>query len=574
MDSPTWLEGALRALGDSECAELARTHDWSAGPLGDPTGWPSELRAAVTLCFSTRFPVLVTWGPELTMIYNDGYREMLGSAKHPLAFGASFEVVWAEIWDEIGPLCDEVLATGRAVWRVDMPLLMHRSGYDEETSFTFSYSALRDDDGRVRGVLDIAAETTGHVVAARRLDTISELATRLFAIEGGVQEVVDAAVDELAVSADVAAAEVWVEHGGDDEREVVRGTTGPGPLVAAALLEEVARGRGVVEHGDVRIHPLGALRRDVTGALAVRAAPTRPLDHGNREFQALLASKLGNAIGVTLAHEREVEHLRSVSEVLQHAMLPDPLPPGRWHVHYQPAESSLEVGGDWYDVVPLGDSRWAVVVGDCVGHGLEAATHMGQLRAAARALLLTGHGPAATLDGLDRYAATVPGAEFTTVVCAVVDERTGLLTYSAAGHPFPLVISPDGHRWLRGGRGGLLALRQTTRSEATHVLRSGDALLLYTDGLVERRGESLRTGLERLAEVGAPVVRAAGRGEVGELLSRTMRPGGAPDDIALVLYDVRVEGDVEPVGAGASLGAAAVGEMVGAATGLGLAAAP
>ncbi|MGC5165995.1 PP2C family protein-serine/threonine phosphatase [Luteimicrobium sp. DT211] len=558
MDA-TWLDDALLALGDSECGRLARAHDWASGPLGDPATWPSELRAAVTLCFSTRFPVVVAWGPSLTMVYNDGYRDMLGSGKHPAAFGASFETVWDEIWDEIGPLCDEVLATGQPVWRVDMPLLMHRSGYDEETSFTFSYSALRDDDGTVQGVLDIAAETTALVVAARRLDTISDLASRLFEIEGSAQDVVDAAMEVLATSADVADAELWLEHGsGADDVEVVRGTTGAGPgLVPVEVLEAVARGRHVVEHDGVVVHALGALRRDVTGALALRPASRRPLDGGNREFQALVASKLGNAIGVTLAHEREVDHHRSVSEVLQRAMLPEALPPGRWHVHYQPAESSLEVGGDWYDVVPLGEERSGVVVGDCVGHGLEAATHMGQLRAAARALLLTGHGPAATLEGLDRYARTVPGAEFTTVVCAVVDEGTGELTYSAAGHPFPLVVGADGHQWLRGGRGGLLALLDAPRTEATHLLRPGDALLLYTDGLVERRGESLRTGLERLASVGAPVVRDADRRELGELLSRAMRPDGASDDIALVLYDAA------PVATATSLG-----------TGVGLAAAP
>ena len=574
MDTTTWLDDALAAIDDSECARLAAAQDWAAGPLGDPETWPAELRSAVTLCFSTRFPVMLAWGDERTLIYNDGYREMLGTEKHPAAFAAPFAEVWSEIWDELDPLYDEVL-TGKALWFADRPFLMHRSGYDEETTFTFSYSPLRDDDGVVRGLLDICAETTDRVVAGRRLDTISVLASRLFEIDGGLREVVDAAMEVLAGSSDVADAEVWVLHdAGDGVPEVVRGSTGAAPLVPTAVLEETARGRAVVPHGDVRVHSLGALRRDVTGALALRAAPTRPFDHGNEEFQALVASKLGNAIGVMLAHEREVAHLRSVSEVLQHAMLPERLPQGRWHVHYQPAESSLEVGGDWYDVVPLGASRWGVVVGDCVGHGLEAATHMGQLRAAARALLLTGHGPAATLEGLDRYARTVPGAEFTTVVCAVVDERTGLLTYSAAGHPYPLVVSADGHEWLRGGRGGLLALRQDPRTEATHVLRPGDALLLYTDGLVERRGENLRTDLERLAEIGAPVVRSAARHEVGDLLSRAMRPDGAPDDIALVLYDAGVEGEPRLVASEAALGSAGVGDVAAGIAGLGLAAAP
>jgi len=481
---------------------------------------------------------MLAWGPERTLIYNDGHREMLGSRKHPDAFGAPFADVWWEIWDEVGPLYDEVLA-GHASWHVDRPFLMHRSGYDEETAFTFSYSPLRDDDGVVRGLLDISAETTERVVSARRLDTISDLASRLFEIEGGVQDVVDAAMGVLQGSADVAAAEAWVEHlpaGG--EPEVVRGGTDLSrPLVPVDVLEEVARGRRLTDHDGVVVHPLGALRRDVTGALALRPSSLRPLDAGNREFQALVASKLGNAIGVTLAHEREVDHLRSVSDVLQHAMLPDPLPRGRWHVHYQPAESSLEVGGDWYDVVPLGGSQVGVVVGDCVGHGLQAATRMGQLRAAARALLLTGHGPAATLEGLDRYARTVPGAEFTSVVCAVVDEGSGELVYSAAGHPFPLVVGADGHEWLRGGRGGLLALLDVPRTEGTHLLRPGESLLLYTDGLVERRGATLRGDLERLASVGARVVRDAARGSVGETLTRAMRPDGARDDIAFVLYD-------------------------------------
>ena len=110
--APDWLLAATAVGGQT--GALARTFDWAGTALGPADGWPSGLRSAVSLCFGTRFPVFVTGGPELTMLYNDGYREMLGRNKHPAAWGAPLREVWAEVWDDIGPYVDKVLRTGEA----------------------------------------------------------------------------------------------------------------------------------------------------------------------------------------------------------------------------------------------------------------------------------------------------------------------------------------------------------------------------------------------------------------------------------------------------------------------------
>jgi hypothetical protein len=122
----------------SATGALAREVDWGETPLGPPSTWPTALRVAVEMCFTTRFPVLVTWGPELTMIYNDGYRDMLGSEKHPGAMGAPLAEVWKEVWDDLLPSVERVMLHGEPTWTVDQHLLARRSGYDEDAYFTYS----------------------------------------------------------------------------------------------------------------------------------------------------------------------------------------------------------------------------------------------------------------------------------------------------------------------------------------------------------------------------------------------------------------------------------------------------
>ncbi len=188
---------------------------------------------------------------------------------------------------------------------------------------------------------------------------------------------------------------------------------------------------------------------------------------------------------------------------LQHAMLGPATLPGGFAVRYHPASRPLQVGGDWYDVVDLDDGRVALIVGDCVGHGLAAATVMGQLRSACRALLLEKSSPSAVLAGLDRFAARLPGADCTTAFCAVLTLETGELVYSSAGHPPAIMVHADGTTaMLDGGRGLPLAIRPDwPRPEARVTMPARATLLLYTDGLVERRGSPIDDGMARAADL-------------------------------------------------------------------------
>lgn len=150
-----WLQGG-GSLG-----ALMRAHDWRDSPLGPPSAWPQSLRTVVGLMLGSEFPMFVAWGADLGFLYNDAYAEILG-AKHPAALGARFHDIWAEIWPDIWPLIEAAMA-GKASYREDLPLLMNRRGFDEQTWFTFSYSPVRDEGGRVAGMFCACVETTRRV---------------------------------------------------------------------------------------------------------------------------------------------------------------------------------------------------------------------------------------------------------------------------------------------------------------------------------------------------------------------------------------------------------------------------
>jgi PAS domain-containing protein len=174
---PERVHSALDFLaGGGRPGELMRAHDWSRSPLGVPEQWPNSLRTVVGLLLQSRFPMFVAWGEELRFLYNDSYAEILG-AKHPRALGSRFYDIWREIWPEISPLIDAAMS-GRATYRQDLPLVMNRRGYDEQTWFTFSYSPVRDESGKVAGMFCAVEETTRRVFAERALRELNETLER------------------------------------------------------------------------------------------------------------------------------------------------------------------------------------------------------------------------------------------------------------------------------------------------------------------------------------------------------------------------------------------------------------
>ncbi|WP_434975828.1 SpoIIE family protein phosphatase [Streptomyces cyaneofuscatus] len=275
-------------------------------------------------------------------------------------------------------------------------------------------------------------------------------------------------------------------------------------------------------------HPQGTL------ALWIALGEQRPFTGEDQLLLSLLAGHL--AQGLARAHQ--IDQQRETAIALQRAILgPSRLPDG-FAVRYEPATRPLEVGGDWYDTVALPDGRIGIVVGDCVGRGLEAASVMGQLRSACRALLLQDAGPAQALMALDQFAAGVDGAMCTTVFCGVLDTRTGQLIYSSAGHPPGIVVRPDGTtKLLEDGRSLPLAVRPgRPRPEGSCTISARSTLLLYTDGLVERRRRPLSAGIDRAGEALQDGRDTAVDDLASAVMSSLAPDGGYDDDVALLLY--------------------------------------
>jgi len=164
-------------LGGGAMAEAIGAFDWAATPLGPMEDWPVSLKTAVGMMLASRFPKCLVWGPELVTLYNDAFRPILGNK--PEALGRPFSDVWAEVWDEIGPIAARAFA-GEATFVEDLPLEVERYGRPERAWFTFCYSPVRDETGRIAGMIDTVIETTGKVEAERQARVLNaELAHRI-----------------------------------------------------------------------------------------------------------------------------------------------------------------------------------------------------------------------------------------------------------------------------------------------------------------------------------------------------------------------------------------------------------
>ncbi|MFF4778628.1 PP2C family protein-serine/threonine phosphatase [Microtetraspora fusca] len=236
------------------------------------------------------------------------------------------------------------------------------------------------------------------------------------------------------------------------------------------------------------------------------------------------------------AHAREREVAVTLQEVMLHA--PDLALHRDVAVRYLPATGSLNVCGDWYDLVDLPPDAIAVAVGDVVGHGLEAAAVMGMLRSSLSSAIRAIPRPAQALEVLGLYARSIDGSLGTTAVEVLIDRRSHLLIYSSAGHLPPVLAHPGG---------GCTLLDQATdpplgvrpyhvpRPQATLGYVPGDVLVLYTDGLIERRDEDIDTGLGRLTDTLTECTGLGAEHLADTLLARLGVSGGGRDDIALVV---------------------------------------
>ena len=236
----------------------------------------------------------------------------------------------------------------------------------------------------------------------------------------------------------------------------------------------------------------------------------------------------------------EAERTSAVALTLQRAMLatPDLDHHPEIAVRYRPAQRDMNACGDWYDVVDLGDDRMALSVGDVVGHGVEAASVMGMLRSAYSASVRIADGPSGALEVLGLYSRAHEQAMAATTVACQIFARSRLLTYSNAGHPPALLIDPEGGcRFLDQATDPPLGVRweHVPRPQASVDYVHDELLVLYTDGLIERRGEDLDVGMDRLARTACELRDLESGRFADQLLARLENPAGADDDISLLV---------------------------------------
>ncbi|MGH9561757.1 MAG: sensor histidine kinase, partial [Terracidiphilus sp.] len=327
--------------GGGEMGVLMREFDWRSTPLGAVEEWPQSLRTSFSICLASRFPIVLYWGPEFVVLYNDAYGQILG-AKHPWALGQTCHSCWAEIWDTIGPMLNGVVQTGAATWSDDLLLMLERFGYPEECYFSFSFSPIQVESGAIGGIFTAVIETTEKVIGERRLRTLRDLAARAVTATSEEEGWLTAAATLSENRKDVPFAILCKVK--EDRLQVV-GTSGitsthpvcqelsrsnsdlEGKALQAARFgenievdltawaQELPCGPWDAPANTALLLPIAGIGQGCSGILVAAVSPAKALDESYRTFFSLMARQIATSIADARSYELERQRAEALAEL-------------------------------------------------------------------------------------------------------------------------------------------------------------------------------------------------------------------------------------------------------------------
>ncbi len=329
-------------------ARRMRELDWGASALGPVEAWPSPLCTSVGVCLNCAFPIVLWWGPELVILYNDEYRAILGKTKHPGALGERGAKVWSEIWEVIEPMLAQVMERGEATRSRDLLLHIDREGYPEEAYFSFSYSPIYERDGTVGGVFCPVIETTEKVIGERRLRTLRDLAARCkgaesesetYALAAGAlgenqYDVPFAMIYRIDADRSLAVLEAsaGIEGGAPAApRTVPLQESAPGAWSLGAVhasgsvqtVHDLGEQFAPLPSGAWKVTPHSALALPILlpgqerprAVLVAAVSPMRALDDDYRTFFGLVATQIASGLADAQAREEERRRAEALAEI-------------------------------------------------------------------------------------------------------------------------------------------------------------------------------------------------------------------------------------------------------------------
>jgi anti-sigma regulatory factor (Ser/Thr protein kinase) len=539
--------------------------DWEAHAAGPPAQWPTEVRTAVGLALSAQFPAVVWFGGPATwhQIPNDTCRSLLGE-RHPLTATGSHDGPGTD--DAVGSILACVLRTAAAssttlrIPTADGAAAWHRT-------LRLSVGPVFAGDGSVCAVFGTITDFDP-ASAVPDPDRAEQLSVLRSAIDAAMceQDVAAAflccpqaswAADAVSLGViDPAAGTLRIIFVGDipaEQRDRYHAVAvdGPGPMAESVrtgrtvLVQNTAHGqethRSVLSDfahilGTLVFNPLRDPAGISIGALALGWSTPRSVSSAELAHLTAATALAGPALARVQAAEKD-RHI--AAELQDHLLdLDRSSTAAAIAAVHRPAADGSWVGGHWYLSAPGGTAeRIALCVGSVVGRELAAAAVMSRLRSTIVVAAASTDDPGRVLDAVDRHARTVRGACGAAVAHAVLDTAHQTVAYTCAGNPYPLLVAPDGRiQYLTGGRRPRLA--ESTPGDlataATADLPAGALLVLYTAGLVERRGAESTAGLDRLAEAAQECATMPVGAVCAHLLDRMAGPNGFADEVALL----------------------------------------